>query len=85
MTALQRQKAITARSCVDSVICYTGEGRKKAFELCTELRRQGLIVELDLSSEGIAAVKSYAGSKQIGGVITMERTGGTKFILEFSA
>lgn len=69
MTALQRQKAINPKPCADSLICYSAEGRKKAFELCNELRRQGLIIELDLTGGDVVEIKAYAGRKNIGGVI----------------
>ena len=69
MTALQRQKAAVEKPCIDSIVCYSREGRKTAFELCGELRRQGLIIELDLSGSDLNALKEYAAGKNIGGVI----------------
>lgn len=69
MTALQRQKAIAGKPCVDSIICYSGKGRKKAFELSCELRRQGLNIEMELACNEISDVKAYAANKSIGGII----------------
>jgi ATP phosphoribosyltransferase, regulatory subunit len=69
LTALQRQKAISVKTSADSIICYLGNGRKKAFELCTELRRQGLLIELDLECRDIFDIKNYARLKNVGGVI----------------
>lgn len=71
MMALQRQKADMEKPCIDSVVCYSEKGRKTAFELCGELRRQGLLIELELSSGDVAAVKEYAARKDIGGVINV--------------
>ncbi|NJD04222.1 MAG: ATP phosphoribosyltransferase regulatory subunit [Ruminiclostridium sp.] len=71
MTALQRQKADIAKPCIDSIVCYSQKGRKTALNLCGELRRQGLIIELDLSTGGVDAVKKYAAGKNIGGVINV--------------
>lgn len=69
MMALERQKISVEKPGVDSLICYGKEGRKTAFELCNELRRQGLRVEIDVVNNGIDAAKEYAMSKGIGGVL----------------
>ena len=69
MMALQRQKADIRKPCIDSLVCYSPRGRKTAFELCGELRRQGLLIELDLSGSDMEALKKYAVKKDIGGVI----------------
>ena len=74
MTALQRQKLESGKPCTDSIVCYSRDGRKTAFELCEELRRQGLLIELDLSCSDPDTVKAYAASKGIGGVLYV--TGG---------
>jgi len=71
MTALQRQKSSTEKPGTDSIVCYSGKGRKVAFELCEELRRQGLVVELDITNSGLESVRSYAAEKIIGGVISI--------------
>lgn len=69
MMALERQKISVEKPGVDSLICYGKEGRKTAFELCNELKRQGLRVEIDVVNNGIDAAKEYAMSKGIGGVL----------------
>lgn len=71
MMALQRQKAAFVKPCTDSIVCYEPGGRKTAFELCGELRRQGLVVELDISHNGVEAMKRYAAGRDIGGVISI--------------
>jgi ATP phosphoribosyltransferase regulatory subunit len=67
--ALQRQKIETEKPATDCLICYERVGRKTAFELCAELRRQGLAVELDIANKTAAEAESYARSRNIGGVI----------------
>jgi ATP phosphoribosyltransferase regulatory subunit len=69
MTALQRQKIAVEKPVIDSVVCYQEKGRKTAFGLCAELRRQGLTVELDVENRGIEDVLRYVKLKQIGGAL----------------
>lgn len=69
MMALQRQKAAIERPETDSIICYSEKGRRTAFELCDELRRQGLVVELDVANNTPGSAVTYAAAKNIGGVI----------------
>lgn len=71
MMALQRQKIQTERPGIDSFVCYSRQGRKTAFELCAQLRGQGLAVELDISGSTVEAAKERAASKNIGGVINI--------------
>ena len=71
MMALQRQKVETEKPSIDSFVCYTGAGRRIAFELCAELRKQGLVVELDISGYSVEKAKTYAAAKNIGGVINI--------------
>ncbi len=71
MMALQRQKVETEKPSIDSFVCYTGAGRRIAFELCAELRKQGLVVELDISDYSVEEAKTYAAAKSIGGVINI--------------
>lgn len=71
MMALQRQKASFEKPCTDSIVCYQSGGRKTALDLCSELRRQGLVVELDTSHNSIDAVKRYAEGRNIGGVLSV--------------
>lgn len=69
MMALERQRIPVDKPCVESLICYRNEGRKMAFRLCQELRKQGLTIEIDITNNGIEAVKQYAKNKGIGGII----------------
>jgi ATP phosphoribosyltransferase regulatory subunit len=69
MMAMQRQKVAIEKPATDSIVCYTDKGRKTAFELCDELRRQGLVVELDIANSPCESAVRYAASKNIGGVI----------------
>ena len=71
MMALQRQKVNIEKPCIDSIVCYSQKGRKTAFELCGELRRQGLLIELDLSGGDVEALIKYAARKGVGGVINV--------------
>ena len=71
MMALQRQSMAIEKPETDSIVCYTDKGRKTAFELCDELRRQGLVVELDIANRSPEAAGIYAAEKNIGGVISI--------------
>ncbi len=71
MMALQRQKVTTEKPTIDSFVCYTVSGRRTAFELCAELRKQGIVVELDIAGYTIEEAKRYAAAKNIGGVINI--------------
>lgn len=71
MMALQRQNFTIEKPGTDSIVCYSDKGRKTAFELCDELRRQGLVVELDIANSNQEAARSYAAAKNIGGVISI--------------
>jgi len=69
MMALEKQKPVLEKPSVDSLICCKREGRSTAFKVCSELRRQGLTVEMDINGGGIEASLKYAASKGIGGII----------------
>lgn len=69
MMALDRQKIELEKPTVDSLVCYERGQRKLAFDLCEELRKQGLVVELDITAGDIEKVKEYAQSKGVGGVL----------------
>jgi len=71
MMALQRQNKAVRRPGVDSIICYSDKGRKIAFEICDELRRQGLIVETDITGSSPKEILEYAKTRNIGGVISI--------------
>lgn len=69
MTALDRQKIEADKPGIDSLICYSSEGRKSAFKVCEELRNQGLVIEMDINNSNIDTAKKYAADKGIGGII----------------
>lgn len=71
MMALDRQKAELKKPWVDTLICYQSEGRKTAFDICEELRSQGLKVEIGINGNDLEAIKNYAFSKGIGGIINI--------------
>lgn len=71
MMALQRQKIETEKPEIDSFICYRDTGIRTAFELCAELRKQGIVVEMDIANKSIEEAKSYAADRNIGGVISI--------------
>ncbi len=69
MSALDRQKVSFKTWKVDSVITYVSGGRKRAFAIADELRRQGLIIEMYLSECDHAEVLKYAKQRGIDGII----------------
>lgn len=69
MMALDRQKITVDKPGVDSLIGYKSQGRKIAFNICEELRKQGLTIETDITGENIEALKEYCRVKSIGGLI----------------
>ncbi len=71
MMALQRQKIEIEKPGIDSFICYRDTGRRTAFELCAELRKQGIVVEMDIANSSIEEAKDYALDRNIGGVISI--------------
>jgi ATP phosphoribosyltransferase regulatory subunit len=71
MTALERQKVWDEKPVTDSLVCYRREGRKTAFSICEELRKQGLAIEADITGAGVETVQEYARKKGIGGVINV--------------
>ncbi|HOV25598.1 MAG TPA: ATP phosphoribosyltransferase regulatory subunit [Pseudobacteroides sp.] len=72
MMALDRQKIETEKPKADTLVCYMEEGRKAAFKVAQELRRQGLVVEIDVTCQTVEKLKDYAASKQIGGIIVIK-------------
>lgn len=69
MMALQRQKIESGKPGTDSIICYSEAGRKTAFKLCDELRRQGLVIELDVTGSSVDEIKKNAAARGIGGIL----------------
>jgi ATP phosphoribosyltransferase regulatory subunit len=72
MMALDRQKIESEKPKTDTLVCYLDEGRKAAFKVSQELRRQGLAVEMDVACQGMEQLKNYAQSKKIGGIIMIK-------------
>lgn len=71
MMAMERQKAPLPKQSIDIMVCYEGRGRKTAFDICGELRRQGLTVEADITGDVLEAVKDRAIAKGIGGLLVV--------------
>ncbi len=71
MTALDRQKIDSQKPKTDSLICCQKEGRKTAFKVCEELRKQGLVIEMGILQYDIDSIKKYAAGKSIGGIINI--------------
>lgn len=71
MTALERQKLEIDKPEVDSLICCKPEGRKTAFKICEELRRQGMKIEMNITGDNIQTASVYAANKGIGGIINV--------------
>ncbi len=71
MTALDRQKIDSQKPKTDSLICCQKEGRKTAFKVCQELRKQGLVIEMGILQYDIDSNKKYAAGKGIGGIINI--------------
>ncbi|TYQ15056.1 UNVERIFIED_CONTAM: ATP phosphoribosyltransferase regulatory subunit [Acetivibrio alkalicellulosi] len=71
MMALDRQKITTEEPMIDSLICYGQKGRKNAFKICETLRKQGLVVEMDITGYEIEQIKNYARIKGIGGILNV--------------
>ncbi|MEN8906711.1 MAG: ATP phosphoribosyltransferase regulatory subunit, partial [Clostridiales bacterium] len=69
MMALQMQKISSEKFKTDSLICYNRKGRKVAFMLADELRKQGLSIEVDISRNEIKYQKEYAKNSNIGGIV----------------
>jgi len=71
MTALERQKLDNEKPGIDTLILYKTLGRKTAFKVCEELRKQGLSVEIDITRAKLEVIREYAKNKSIGGVIVV--------------
>jgi len=69
MNALEKQKKHMEKPHIDSLIYYEKNGRKIAFEICKQLRSQGLVIQMDITMAGKEKVEAYARSMGIGGII----------------
>ncbi len=71
MSALERQSISYGSWKVDSLIAYKENGRKRAFEIADELRRQGLIIEMFIRQCDSEDINSYSQEKGLDGIITV--------------
>jgi len=69
LSALDRQKAEFNIWHVDSLISYNEEGRKIAFQIADELRRQGLSIEITLGNHAMDEIIAYAKKNKVDGII----------------
>ncbi|MDP4092982.1 MAG: ATP phosphoribosyltransferase regulatory subunit [Bacillota bacterium] len=69
MMALDRQKINYKMHGTDSLVCYSNHGRRAAYGLSQELRKQGLVIEMDIACRDLEKAKEYARAKSIGGII----------------
>lgn len=69
MNALERQQSCMEKPQIDSLIYYEKKGRKTAFEICNQLRLQGLGIQMDITMAGKERVEAYARAMGIGGII----------------
>ncbi len=56
---------------IDSLIAYHEKGRKTAFQIADQLRKQGLVIEMFLEPYNFDKIISYANDKNINGVISV--------------
>lgn len=80
MTALQRQNMIPEKKRKTTLISYSETGRKTAFMLCGELRRQGLDVEMDVQNLRGEELIRFAANKGISGIIIAGDNGNLELI-----
>jgi len=71
LSALESQKAEFTMWHVDSLIHYDEKGRKVAFQIADELRRQGLMIATTLGNKSMSEMIEYAKMNHIDGIITV--------------
>jgi len=69
MMALDRQKIEFEKPRIDTLVHCREEGRKTAFQICEALRKQGLVVEMDINGGDLDTARNYAALKGIGGIL----------------
>lgn len=69
MTALERQDLIEKKPGTDTIISFAEGARTKAYQICGELRSQGLAVEMDIIRKGRVSIEEYAKDMNIAGYI----------------
>ena len=65
MAALSRQKFIFEKPIVNMTIGYNFENRKEAFLTAEEFRKQGKVVECDVTNKTFEELREYANKKGI--------------------
>lgn len=69
LKALDRQNVKRDANDPVTLISYSTDGRRTAFKICEELRKQGLVVEMDVTGYSQEQLIEYASSKGISGII----------------
>ena len=69
MMALERQNIEIEKPEIDTLVFCEEGGRGTAFRICQALRSQEIVVEMDINGEGFEMARSYAVSKEIGGIL----------------
>jgi len=69
LLALDRQNVNMDLPIVETLITYEPDGRKTAIQIAQELRRQGVLVELNLGSCKTEDIIDYAKDRKIKGII----------------
>jgi len=72
MTALERQKVEVEKPCIETLVCYERPARNTAFKICSQLRKQGLTVQMDVSGSSFDEAREYARNSGIGGIIFIQ-------------
>jgi ATP phosphoribosyltransferase regulatory subunit len=72
LTALERQKKLPAKPGGGCYILYTEKGRKKAYEILREHKKNGVTAELCLCGIDIEKAKVYAAQKGMDWIIVVE-------------
>ncbi len=75
LMALERQELQAQRPAIDTIIGYEKAERKTAFKLWNEMRKQGLVVEMDVAGRDAAELESYAKAKSINGFLFIAGNG----------
>lgn len=69
MMAIDRQKIAAGKPYADCLVSFGREGRRDAFLISSELRKQGLLVEMDITGRTMPELVQYASKKGIGGIL----------------
>jgi len=72
LMALERQKKMPRKPGGGVYILYTRQGRKKAFEILSELKKNGVVAELSICGMDVKKAMAYAGQKAMNKIIIVE-------------